>query len=128
MLYKWEIFFTLVYQGRVNMKQSISKNNVKSKAQVRLSPTKTAVSKIKIVAQVDIGFGNYLYLRGDGCGLSWDKGVVMTPAADDRWEWECVCPISARGFEFKFLINDSLWSTGDNYVAVGQENIITPTF
>src|SRR5690606_12500637 len=43
-------------------------------------PTPAVVAPAKdtvIVAKIDVGFGNALYLRGDGPGLSWSKGVPM---------------------------------------------------
>lgn len=67
-----------------------------------------------VAAQVDIGFGNALFLRGAGAGLSWDKGVPMTCVAGDRWE------ATLEGLTgptaVKFLINDTTWSVGEDYV------------
>ena len=37
-----------------------------------------------ITALVDVGFGNTLYLRGEGPGLSWEKGVPMKCVTDDK--------------------------------------------
>ncbi|MDR3144194.1 MAG: hypothetical protein LBT64_01685 [Puniceicoccales bacterium] len=85
-------------------------------------------TSIKIVANVDVGFGNHLYIRGDGCGLSWEKGAKMTHIGDTHWEWECQCKANKMCFEFKTLINDQIWSTGDNYVAIGKRNEVFPVF
>ena len=39
----------------------------------------------KIEAQIDVRFGNALYIRGEGPGLSWESGVLMTCVSDDKW-------------------------------------------
>ena len=83
---------------------------------------------IIIRAHVDVGFGNRLFLRGDGCGLSWDNGIEMLPVADDCWEWRSECCDMPSCFEFKFLINDQEWSNGENYLAVGQTTDVSPSF
>lgn len=91
-------------------------------APVSLKPLVTTIR-----ARIDIGFGNQLYLRGDGAGLSWDRGVVMTNVAAD--EWQITLPESARPVVFKFLINDQGWSTGPDYSVIpGTSTAVTPAF
>lgn len=80
-----------------------------------------------ISARVDVGFGNHLYLRGEGPGLSWDHGVAMDCVASDGWG------LTLKGATspvvFKVLLNDEKWSTGNDYVVEpGQSVTITPTF
>jgi len=99
------------------------------KAPAAPAVTKTAPKAITttISAQLDVGFGNLLYIRGEGPGLSWDKGLVMDCVADDRWS--LVLPESARPVIFKFLINDETWSTGDDFTAKpGTTSVLTPVF
>jgi hypothetical protein len=80
-----------------------------------------------ITARIDIGFGNALYLRGEGPGLSWDHGVPMKCIADDQWQ--LTLPESSRPYAFKFLVNDLTWSTGPDYtVASGASVTLTPAF
>lgn len=80
-----------------------------------------------ISANVDVGFGNTLYVRGEGSGLSWDKGQRMECVADDRWT--LTLGESARPFVFKFLINDEVWCTGEDYtIAPGKSVTLVPTF
>src|SRR5258707_1285118 len=38
-----------------------------------------------ISAKVDIGFGNHLYVRGTGPGLSWDTGLAMDCVGAGLW-------------------------------------------
>jgi hypothetical protein len=80
-----------------------------------------------IIAKIDVGFGNALYLRGEGPGLNWAQGVVMTCLADDQWR--ITLGESARPITFKFMLNDVTWSTGPDYVASPGETItLTPQF
>lgn len=81
----------------------------------------------KVTAQVNIGFGNALYLRGEGQGLSWEKGVPMDCIADDLWSLSVTR--SAQPLVFKFLVNDEIWSAGEDYVlTASQTGTFTPTF
>lgn len=99
-----------------------------------LKTTSTPAAKVKpavvvttISANVDVGFGNGLYVRGEGPGLSWEKGLRMECVADDRWT--LAVGESSRPFIFKFLINDETWSLGDDYtVAPGSSVTLTPMF
>jgi hypothetical protein len=79
-----------------------------------------------ITAHANIGFGNTLYLRGDGPGLSWDKGVPLDCLSDDKWS---LAIEHATPFTFRVLLNDLVWCTGDNYTAAPGASIeITPEF
>jgi len=80
-----------------------------------------------IAAKIDIDFGNQLFLRGEGPGLSWDLGRVMDCTSHDLWT------ITLKGatspVTFKVLVNDLTWNTGNDYVVEpGQSLTITPTF
>lgn len=76
-------------------------------------PVAPTVVVTTISANIDVGFGNFLFIRGEGSGLSWDRGLRMECVADDRWN--ITLGESSRPFVFKFLINDEIWSTGDDY-------------
>ena len=80
-----------------------------------------------ISAQIDIGFGNQLYLRGVGPGLSWDKGVPMDCVGTGLWTTSvknATLPVT-----FKVLVNDLTWSAGEDFVAApGQSVTVTPNF
>ncbi len=80
-----------------------------------------------ISAQIDIGFGNTLFLRGTGPGLSWDKGIAMDCTSPGVWTTSLKhvkAPVP-----FKVLVNDLSWSSGEDYVAVaGQSVTISPSF
>lgn len=42
----------------------------------------------RLIATAYIGIGNKLYLRGEGPGLSWDKGVPLQFVSIGKWRWE----------------------------------------
>ena len=50
-----------------------------------VKPAAPKPSLTTITAQVDVGFGNTLYIRGAGGGLSWTVGLPMTCVAADLW-------------------------------------------
>ncbi|MBM3853405.1 MAG: hypothetical protein FJ399_09640 [Verrucomicrobia bacterium] len=92
-----------------------------------VAPVKARPVVTIIAAQVDVGFGNALHLRGEGPGLSWDQGVPMECVAADLWQISL--GESARGFTFKFLVNDLTWCVGPDYtLASGASVTLTPEF
>lgn len=93
---------------------------VKAAAPVVQTPT-------TITARIDVGFGNALYLRGEGPGLSWDVGVALDCVASDRWT--IALPHGEKPIIFKLLINDLTWSQGSDYVVAPGSNVtVTPSF
>ena len=89
----------------------------------------TPVHVTTIIARVDVGYhgGGTLFIRGEGAGLSWTAGVSMENTAGDEWSWST--PAATEALTFKFLINDEIWSAGDNFtVAAGETFVSTPTF
>jgi hypothetical protein len=80
-----------------------------------------------VEAAIDVGFGNVLFIRGAGDGLSWNKGVPLTCVDGGRWMWSTE---KAEGrIVFKLLLNDSVWSLGDNVEVKAGERISTvPSF
>ena len=85
-------------------------------------PVQTVIS-----ARVDVGFGNALFIRGEGVGLSWDRGLAMVCIEADLWR--VTLPESAQGHTFKFLVNDLSWSAGPDFSAKsGTTATLSPTF
>jgi len=84
-------------------------------------------NRTTIVAAIDVGYKNTLYIRGDGPGLTWDWGMAMDCVADDRWIvtiHDATAPIV-----FKFLLNDTVWCHDPDFaVQPGAYLTITPTF
>ena len=90
-------------------------------------PKATPAAVTRIIAKVDIGYGNNLYVRGEGAELSWTQGALMENTAGDEWSWST--QTASEPLTFKFLINDELWSAGDNLTVVpGESSISSPVF
>lgn len=95
------------------------------KPAVQIVPAEPIVTTI--TARIDVGFGNALYIRGEGPGLSWDKGVPLNCVGADIWQWTVT--EAARPIAFKLLVNDLTWSTGPDFtVAAGTTTTLKPEF
>jgi len=100
---------------------------VKGLAPVVIAPKPDTVVATTIIAQIDIGFGNILYVRGSGGGLSWDQGQSMENATADQWK--ITLGKTTKPVTFKFLVNDLSWSAGADYVVEpGSTVTLVPTF
>lgn len=106
-----------------------------SKAPLQTKPIKIPLASAKrktpqlttVNARIDVGFGNTLYIRGQGDGLSWDKGTPLECVDAATWVWSTK---NAEGtIEFKLLLNDQVWAQGENMtVAAGQSLEASPAF
>jgi len=81
----------------------------------------------EVAAKLDVGWGNALFIRGQGDGLSWDKGTPLACADGSTWVWSTH---RAKGrVVFKLLLNDQVWAEGsDHFVEAGQRLEIVPAF
>ena len=94
----------------------------KKKPAAKSEPPATFIS-----AQIDVGFGNHLTIRGSGPGLSWDKGLVMDNVGHNLWT--VALSKATKPVTFKLLVNDLTWNTGADFVlAPGQSITTLPTF
>jgi len=87
---------------------------------------KTETPETVIDVKLDVGFGNALFLRGQGAGLTWDRGIPLACIDGATWRWsqKLKDPVT-----FKVLINDKVWATGaDLIVAPGQKIELAPAF
>jgi hypothetical protein len=97
--------------------------SVKTPGPVKSSPSE-AVTTIDVKA--DVGFGNSLYLRGEGSGLNWERGVPLACVDGKTWRWSQ--PVKAP-ITFKVLLNDQVWSAGNDLkVNPGQKIEVAPAF
>jgi hypothetical protein len=89
-------------------------------------PKSTRATPTTIEARVNVGFGNNLFIRGQGAGLSWEKGVPLQNVDAATWKWSA----QADGkLTFKLLINDAVWQQGEDITAAaGQKVELTPNF
>lgn len=120
-------------------KKNITKKTVKKvaakKVAAKKAPAKKTtkkapsnkVEKTTIIARVDVGFGNSLYIRGSGAGLSWEKGIQLDNVSP--YEWIFASTQAKGDVTFKFLINDEIWADGeDTTAAKGGTSISSPIF
>ncbi len=113
-------------QSKITSKKTLTKKTAKKVAK-KASAKKKTEKKTKIIAKIDTGFGNVLTIRGEGPGLNWERGVIMDCVKDDEWEWTTKSPTVP--FPCKFLVNDEIWSTGEDFIAEpGKTTIFEPEF
>ena len=99
-------------------------------APIKVSAPKARLKKESLTtvqAKIDVGFGNVLFIRGQGDGLSWNKGTPLECEDASTWVWSTK---EAKGkVEFKLLINDEIWASGENVAVNPGETIETvPSF
>ncbi len=115
---------------KITKKLPVTKKAVKAPAKKTAAPAKKRTAEPPatfISAQIDIGFGNHLYIRGEGPGLSWDHGLAMDCTGTGLWT--TTVKYAAAPVVFKVLVNDLTWNTGPDYVAkAGKSLTVTPTF
>jgi hypothetical protein len=64
----------------------------------------------RLLVTAYIGIGNRLFIRGDGPGLSWEKGVPLQFVSIGKWRWETT--EAAAPIHFKLFKNDEIETTG----------------
>ncbi|HEX4262733.1 MAG TPA: hypothetical protein VH597_00220 [Verrucomicrobiae bacterium] len=95
-------------------------------AETTTGTARSSAKPVTIEAKIDVGFGNTLYLRGEGLGLSWGQGIPLTCVDGKTWKWTGE---TQEQLKFKLLLNDQIWSQGENLIAApGQKLEISPAF
>ena len=90
-------------------------------------PTQRRPSSTEVQANIDVGFGNQLFIRGQGDGLTWDKGLPLACVAPGIWRWSTQA--ANQELVFKLLLNDEVWSQGEDWKLPAGERIeIEPSF
>jgi hypothetical protein len=111
-------------------KSTVAPKIRKPAAPVPVVPAAVAKPKgirVAITAKVDVGFGNALFIRGDGAGLSWNKGTLLDCVSNDTWS--IVLPSVDKPLAFKLVLNDEVWSTGEDFSAAPGDTVtVTPSF
>ncbi|HEX9783793.1 MAG TPA: hypothetical protein VGA56_13800 [Opitutaceae bacterium] len=86
-----------------------------------------AAGATSVVATAYIGIGNKLYVRGEGPGLDWERGVPMQFLAIGKWGWtttDAGGPVTCRIFR-----NDETpMLDADVVISPGEKAEITPQF
>jgi len=66
----------------------------------------TSDGATRLVVTAYIGIGNRLFIRGEGPGLSWEKGVPLQFVSIGKWRWET--NDAAEPVKFRIYKNDDL--------------------
>jgi hypothetical protein len=82
----------------------------------------------RLIVTAYIGIGNRLFIRGEGPGLSWEKGVPLQFVSIGKWRWETADAISP--VKFKLYKNDDLEcaALGAQSLAPGHQQELAATF
>ena len=91
-------------------------------------PAVSADGATRIVVTAYIGIGNRLFIRGEGPGLAWDKGVPLSFVSIGKWRWETNDASSA--VRFRLYKNDETECTalGEREIAPGAQQELTASF
>ena len=82
----------------------------------------------RLIVTAYIGIGNRLFIRGEGPGLSWDKGLPLQFVSIGKWRWETN---DATGpVHFKLLKNDDqeCAALGTQSLDPGHQHELTAAF
>ncbi|MBO7522183.1 MAG: hypothetical protein J6T16_08110 [Opitutales bacterium] len=112
-------------------KKAAAPKKVAETAKAKKAAPKAAAKSLggltRIVVKKDAGWGNSLYIRGNGAGLNWQKGVLLQCVDSDEWLWEN--KVAKGSVEFKILVNDQFWADGENLIILAGETLTCyPTF
>ncbi|HYD85233.1 MAG TPA: hypothetical protein VEA63_14305, partial [Opitutus sp.] len=82
----------------------------------------------RLIATAYIGIGNRLFIRGDGPGLSWEKGVPLQFVSIGKWRWET--PDATAPIQFKLYKNDDTECPGLGTLTLdpGHQQEVTAKF
>jgi hypothetical protein len=91
-------------------------------------PAVSADGATRLIVTAYIGIGNRLTIRGDGPGLSWEKGVPLSFVSIGKWRWEtndATAPV-----RFKLYKNDEVECTalGERSVEPGAQQDLSASF
>jgi hypothetical protein len=82
----------------------------------------------RLLVTAYIGIGNRLFVRGEGPGLSWDKGVPLQFVSIGKWRWESAD--ATAPVKYKLYKNDEIECTalGIQTVDPAHQQEVTATF
>lgn len=81
----------------------------------------------KVIANVLTGIGKKPYIRGEGPGLSWDKGVPMDFVEIGKWQW--VCPSAEQSVTCRIYKDDAIPAEGEDLqLQPGEQVEMSPHF
>lgn len=88
----------------------------------------TSDGATRLLVTAYIGIGNRLFIRGEGPGLSWERGVPLEFVSIGKWRWQT--NDAAQPVQFKIYKNDELEcaSLGKQAVDPGYQQEVTAGF
>ncbi len=88
----------------------------------------TSDGATRLLVTAYIGIGNRLFLRGEGPGLSWERGVPLEFVSIGKWRWQT--NDATQPVQFKIYKNDELEcpSLGKQAVDPGYQQEVTAGF
>ena len=91
-------------------------------------PAVSADGATRLVVTAYIGIGNRLFIRGEGPGLSWDRGVPLQFVSIGKWRWET--NEATKAVRFKLYKNDDseCSALGERSVEPGAQQELTAVF
>jgi hypothetical protein len=91
-------------------------------------PAVSSDGATRLVVTAYIGIGNRIFIRGEGPGLSWEKGVPLTFVSIGKWRWETKDATST--VRFKLYKNDQTECTalGESSVEPGAQQELSAAF
>ncbi|MEO6567245.1 MAG: hypothetical protein ABIO94_00670 [Opitutaceae bacterium] len=96
-------------------------------AEAPLAPVIAADGATRLLVTAYIGIGNRLFIRGEGPGLSWEKGVPLQFVSIGKWRWE-MANVTAP-VKFKLFKNDETeCALGLQSLAPGHQQEFTASF
>ncbi len=89
---------------------------------------RTSDGATRLIVTAYIGIGNRLFIRGEGPGLSWEKGVPLQFVSIGKWRWET--GDAAAPVKFKLYKNDDTEcaALGTQSLDPGQQQEVTAAF
>ncbi|HEY4988429.1 MAG TPA: hypothetical protein VII09_01405, partial [Opitutaceae bacterium] len=91
-------------------------------------PALSADGATRLVVTAYIGIGNRLFIRGEGPGLSWEKGVPLAFVSIGKWRWDT--NDATETVRFKLYKNDEMECTalGECTVEPGAQQELSASF
>jgi hypothetical protein len=82
----------------------------------------------RLIATSYIGIGNRLFIRGEGPGLSWERGVPLQFISIGKWRWETTD--AGSPITFKLYKNDEVECAGLGALVLepGHQQEVTAKF
>jgi hypothetical protein len=103
-------------------------NDFSQVAPTESTPALSADGLTRLLVTAYIGIGNKLFVRGEGPGLTWDRGVPLQFVSIGKWRWEsadATAPVTLKLYK-----NDEheCAVVGPVILTPGQQQQVTASF